>query len=197
MMKPYSESCDQNCDPILAVIQALFSNCRQLLEIGSGTGQHAVYFAQQMPHLVWHSSDRRENHSGISMWLNDAGLLNTRLPIALDVSLDDWPQQAFDAVFSANSAHIMHWPDVQAMFAGVGRVLSEGGIFALYGAFNYNGQFTSESNARFDQWLKERDPLSGVRDFEAVDTLARLAGMQLLNDDEMPANNRILSWVRG
>ncbi len=196
-MKPYSESCDQNCDPILTVIRPLFSNCNQLLEIGSGTGQHAVYFAQQMPHLIWHTSDRRENHSGISMWLNEAGLPNTRLPLALDVSHDHWPQQQFDAVFSANSAHIMHLQDVEAMFAGVGRVLKEGGLFVLYGPFNYNGAFTSESNAQFDLWLKDRDPLSGVRDFEALDKLAKQAGMLLLNDDEMPANNRILSWVRG
>lgn len=195
-MKPYSESCDQNRAPILAVIQPLFSTCRELLEIGSGTGQHAVYFAQKMPHLIWHTSDRKENHSGISMWLNDAGLHNTRSPIALDVTLGDWPQQQFDAVFSANSAHIMHWADVEAMFAGVGRVLQQGGIFALYGPFNYNGEFTSESNARFDEWLKQLDPHSGVRDFEAVNQLAILAGMQLLNDDEMPANNRILSWIR-
>lgn len=195
-MKPYSESCDQNRAPILAVIQPLFSTCRELLEIGSGTGQHAVYFAQKMPHLIWHTSDRKENHGGISMWLNDAGLHNTRSPLALDVTLDDWPQQQFDAVFSANSAHIMHWADVQAMFAGVGRVLQQGGIFALYGPFNYNGEFTSESNARFDEWLKQLDPHSGVRDFDAVNQLAILAGMQLLNDDEMPANNRILSWIR-
>ncbi len=195
-MKPYSESCEQNRDPILAIIQPLFSNCKELLEIGTGTGQHAVFFAQQMPHLIWHTSDRRENHSGISMWLNEAGLPNTRLPLALDVSHDHWPQQQFDAVFSANSAHIMHLQDVEAMFAGVGRVLKEGGLFVLYGPFNYNGAFTSESNAQFDLWLKDRDPLSGVRDFEALDKLAKQAGMQLLNDDEMPANNRILSWVK-
>ena len=195
-MKPYSESCDQNRDPILAVIQPLFSACRELLEIGSGTGQHAVFFAQQMPHLIWHTSDRRENHAGICLWLHEAGLPNTRLPLALDVSHDHWPQRQFDAVFSANSVHIMCWRDVEAMFAGVGQVLEEGGVFALYGPFNYNGEFTSESNARFDLWLKERDPLSGVRDFEALDQLARQAGMRLLNDDEMPANNRILSWVK-
>ena len=195
-MKPYSESCDQNRDPILAVIQPLFCGCKHLLEIGSGTGQHAVYFAQQMPHLIWHTSDRKESHHGISMWLNDAELPNTRQPLALDVSRDHWPQQKFDAVFSANSVHIMSWQDVQAMFAGVGRVLKEGCVFALYGPFNYNGAFTSESNARFDLWLKDRDPLSGVRDFEALDQLAMQAGMQLLHDDEMPANNRILSWIR-
>lgn len=195
-MKPYSESCDQNRDPILAIIQPLFSDCSQLLEIGTGTGQHAVYFAHQMPHLIWYTSDRTENHSGISMWLDETELPNLRKPLALDVSHDHWPQMQFDAVFSANSVHIMCWQDVEAMFAGVGRVLKVGGVFALYGPFNYNGKFTSESNARFDQWLKERDPVSGVRDFEALNQLALLAGMQLLNDDEMPANNRILSWIR-
>ncbi|MEN8214466.1 MAG: DUF938 domain-containing protein [Pseudomonadota bacterium] len=195
-MKPYAESCDQNRDPILEVIQPLFADCSELLEIGSGTGQHAVYFAGRMPHLTWQCSDRRESHVGIQQWLSEAGLPNTRPPLALDVSRDDWPLRQFDAVFSANSVHIMHWPDVEAMFAGIGRVLQQGGIFALYGPFNYDGQFTSESNAQFDQWLKNRDPLSGVRNFEDLDRLAQRAAMQLLNDNEMPANNRILSWLR-
>lgn len=195
-MKPYAESCEQNRDPILAVIQPLFAGSSQLLEIGSGTGQHAVYFAAEMQHLTWYTSDRIDNHAGINMWLEEAALPNTRPPLALDVSRDPWPQQQFDAVFSANSVHIMHWPEVEAMFAGVGQVLTQDGILALYGPFNYHGAYTSESNARFDQWLRQRDPGSGVRDFQELHRLAQQAGMEFLQDYAMPANNRMLCWVR-
>ena len=195
-MKPYAESCDENRGPILSVIQPLLRDCRSVLEIGSGTGQHAVYFAERMPHLVWHTSDCTEYHAGIGLWLDEAGLDNLRAPIALDVSRSEWPDRSFDAVFSANTAHIMHWPDVEAMFSGVGSVLEPGGRFLLYGPFNYNKRYTSESNARFDAWLKSRDPGSGLRDFEALDALARGAGMRLEQDYEMPVNNRILYWVK-
>jgi len=193
-MKPYSESCDQNREPILRVIQPLLADRRGVLEIGSGTGQHAVFFARQMPHLIWHTSDRVENHPGIRLWLDQASLPNLRTPLPLDVARDPWPEIGVDAVFSANTAHIMGWPDVQAMFRGVGRVLPTGGLFLLYGPFNYAGAYTSDSNARFDQWLKGRDPDSGIRDFEALDQQAREAGMRLHDDFEMPANNRILCW---
>lgn len=196
MNKPYSESCDQNRDPILAVLQPLFDNCKEVLEIGSGTGQHAVYFAKKMSYLNWHTSDTRENHQGIQRWLNDAALPNTRPPLELDVSHSEWPRIKFDAVFSANTAHIMCWPMVEDFFTGVGYMLGTEGLFVLYGPFNYNGRFTSESNARFDLWLKARDPQSGVRNFEDLNQLANNAGMQLKKDYEMPANNRILCWQK-
>ncbi len=195
-MKPYSTSCDENREPILAVIQPLLTNCCSVLEIGSGTGQHAVYFAEKMPHLVWHTSDCTINHAGINMWLQQAELANTREPVELDVSSSTWPQPGFEAVFSANTAHIMHWPDVEAMFTGIGTMLSTGGRFLLYGPFNYGNRYTSESNARFDNLLKSRDPYSGIRNFEDLDTLAHHAGMVLRNDYEMPANNRILYWEK-
>jgi len=195
-MKPYSESCDQNKAPILAVIKPLFSGCSSVLEIGSGTGQHAVCFAENMPRLVWHTSDRPENHSGIRQWLDEANLPNTRYPLLLDVTQAEWPELSVDAVFSANTAHIMHWPEVEALIAGVGELLSEGGVFALYGPFNYNGSYTSESNARFDVWLKQRDPQSGIRAIEELDKLAGDVGLSLLEDHEMPANNRILCWQK-
>ncbi|MDH5446302.1 MAG: class I SAM-dependent methyltransferase [Gammaproteobacteria bacterium] len=194
--KPYSESCDQNQTPILEVIQPVLANCRQVLEIGSGTGQHAVAFARAMPQLTWHTSDCPENHPGIHLWLEEAGLENISLPIALDVLQDDWPGYAVDAIFTANTAHIMHWPEVEAMFMGGGKMLNEGGHFLMYGPFNYNGQFTSESNAQFDLWLKARDPLSGIRHFEEIDGQANKAGMSLKNDFTMPANNRILHWIK-
>jgi cyclopropane fatty-acyl-phospholipid synthase-like methyltransferase len=195
-MKPYSESCDENREPILAVIAPLLSNCNAVLEIGSGTGQHAVYFAGKMPHLVWHTSDCIEYHAGIEMWLQDASLPNTRSPLELNVSTSEWPRQTFDAVFSANTAHIMHWPDVAAMFTGAASVLPGGGRLLLYGPFNYGNRYTSESNARFDQWLKSRDPASGIKNFEDLDKLAAQAGMILQNDYGMPANNRILYWEK-
>ena len=194
MNKPYSEACGQNRDPILSVIQPLLADSQAVLELGSGTGQHAVYFARHMPHLVWYTSDVIDNHAGIKQWIEESGLDNVRLPIALDTLRSEWPALTVDAVFSANTAHIMHWDEVEAFFAGVGQLINSGGKFTLYGPFNYAGKYTSDSNARFDQWLKERDPESGIRDFEALDELARLAGMQLVEDFEMPVNNRILYW---
>jgi cyclopropane fatty-acyl-phospholipid synthase-like methyltransferase len=195
-MKPYAESCDENREPILSVIQPLLKDCSTVFEIGSGTGQHAVYFAEKLPHLVWHTSDCIEYHAGIKMWLQEAGLENTPAPVELNVSTSAWPQQKFDAVFSANTVHIMHWSDVEAMFSGAGSMLSRGGRFMLYGPFNYDNQYTSDSNARFDNWLKSRDPESGIRNFEDLDTLAQQAGMFLKHDYEMPANNRILYWQK-
>ena len=195
-MKPYAEACDQNRDPILAVIEPLFAASRAVLEIGSGTGQHAVYFARRMPHLIWHTSDLLQYHPGILQWLEEAGLPNTRPPLVLDVTQATWPELSVDAVFSANTAHIMGWPAVRALFRGVGRMLPAGGLFVLYGPFNYDGSYTSESNARFDQWLKDRDPASGIRDFEALDRLADAAGMALEEDYQMPVNNRTLVWRR-
>jgi cyclopropane fatty-acyl-phospholipid synthase-like methyltransferase len=195
-MKPYAESCDENREPILAVIQPLLHKAGSVLEIGSGTGQHAVYFAENLPHLVWHTSDRIEYHAGIKMWLQEANLVNTREPLELDVSQSEWPRHTFDAVFSANTIHIMHWPDVEALFSGAGSVLSTTGCLLLYGPFNYGGRYTSESNAGFDQWLKSRDPASGIRNFEDLDRLANQAGMVLKDDVEMPVNNRILYWEK-
>lgn len=197
MTKPYSESCDQNRESILEVIGPLFAGCRAVLEIGSGTGQHAVFFGGKMPHLTWYTSDRVENHTGIKRWLADAGLANVRPPIALDVLQNPWPELDADTVFSANTVHIMHWNEVEALFAGVGRLLPAGGRFALYGPFNYDGGYTSESNERFDAWLKSRDPLSGIRDFTDLQRLASRAGMDLYEDYAMPANNRILCWEKG
>lgn len=195
-MKPYSEACERNRDPIFAVLEPLLVARRALLEIGSGTGQHAVYFAARLPHLIWHTSDREENHPGIQLWLDEAKLVNVRPPLTLDVTQAAWPALAVDAVYSANTAHIMHWPEVEAMFAGVGVLLAGGGVFAQYGPFNYRGSYTSESNARFDERLKALDPLSGIRDFEALARLAAAAGMRLREDVAMPANNRILIWEK-
>ena len=193
--KPFSESCVQNRDPILNAIRPLLVNTTSLLEIGSGTGQHAVYFAAGLPQLVWQPSDCAQYLPGIRLWLEDANLKNIQPPLELDVT-QAWPALNIDAVFSANTVHIMHWHMVEALFSGVGKLLPSGGRFLLYGPFNYRGAYTSESNARFDAWLKARDPASGVRDFEKLEQLATRAGLVLHDDITLPANNRILVWQR-
>lgn len=192
--KPFSESCVQNREPILAVLRGLFADRSHVLEVGSGTGQHAVYFGAELTHLRWQTADVPQHHEGIRLWLAEAGLANVLPPLALDVNQTGWRSGRYDAMFSANTLHIMSWPEVEKFFEGVGEILESGGILAVYGPFNYNRAFTSESNARFDAWLKARDPASGVRDFEAVDALARAQGLHLQQDIAMPANNRTLVW---
>ncbi len=194
--KPYSESCDQNREPIFEVIQPLLKEKKSVLEIGSGTGQHAVYFARKMPYLIWQTSDQQTYHEGIKLWLDDANLNNTPPPLPLNVSSDIWPDQNFDVIFSANAVHIMAWDNVVDFFENAPNLLNKGGLFILYGPFNYNQKYTSESNARFDIWLKRRDPHSAIRDFEALDDLAQKAGMVLQSDHALPANNRILVWEK-
>jgi len=196
MIKPYSDSCDQNREPILTVISPLFSSVSSVLEIGSGTGQHAIYFAEKMPHLTWCTSDCKPYLDGITMWLADAGLPNVKPPFELDVSASNWPVMTVDAIFTANSVHIMHLQDVVNLIIGAGRLLSQEGSLVIYGPFNYGGRYTSESNARFDQWLKARDPESGIKNFEEVESLANDSGMNLVNDYDMPANNRILHFIK-
>ncbi|WP_408951824.1 DUF938 domain-containing protein [Lysobacter sp. Hz 25] len=199
-MKPHSPSCDRNRDPILAVLREHFAGRRRVLEIGSGTGQHAVYFAAALPSLSWQCSDRAEYLPGIALWLDEAALPNTPAAVELDVASPRWPGEAdealFDAAFSANSLHIMGWAQVEAFFAGLDRVLAADATVVVYGPFNYRGEFSSDSNREFDAWLKARDPQSGVRDFEAVDALAAAIGLRLLVDEAMPANNRCLVWRR-
>ena len=195
--KPFSQACESNKRPILDVLSRHVGEISRVLEIGSGTGQHAVFFAEHLPHLTWQTSDQDLHHEGIRAWIREAGLPNVLPPLALDVTMDAWPVDHAQAVFSANTAHIMSWPEVEAFVAGVGRVLVEGGLFLLYGPFSYGGVHTSESNARFDLSLRSRDPAMGVRDFEAVDALARAAGMGLVEDNAMPANNRLLVWRQG
>jgi len=192
--KPFSQACENNKAPILAILKDLLQTPGQLLEIGSGTGQHGAFMAGELPHVQWHYSDRAVNLPGIRLWQAEAQLANLLGPLELDVTQDAWPIDHVDAVFSANTAHIMAWPMVEAMFQGIARCLSQDGVFCLYGPFNYQGRFTSESNARFDQWLKERHPAQGIRDFEAVVALAESLGLQFESDHAMPANNRLLVW---
>lgn len=193
--KPYSEACEENKGPILDVIEPLLRDARTLLEIGSGTGQHAVCFAGAMPHLTWQTSDLPAHLPGIRLWLEEAGLPNLPPPIALDV-LGDWPPLEVDAIFSANTAHIMSETAVAALFRGIGARLAPGGVFALYGPFNEGGRFTSDSNRRFDAYLRARDPNMGVRDILDLQALAGPSGLALVARHGMPVNNQTLVWRR-
>lgn len=191
--RPFSQACANNQQPILEVIQPLFAEVDEVLEIGSGTGQHAVYFGRAMPHLRWQCGDRSENHDGINGWLEWAQLPNVLAPLNLDIN-EPWLIESVPAIFCANVIHIIDASEVEKLFAAIGKHLRKPGIVCFYGPYNYNGKFTSESNARFDLWLKARDPRSGIRDFEWVDALAQNAGLTLQADHAMPANNRCLVW---
>jgi SAM-dependent methyltransferase len=195
-MKPFSEACERNQGPILEVLHEVFADRRYVLEIGSGTGQHAAHFAAGLPHLTWQASDVAAHLAGIRLWTEEAALPNLPPPIALDVDQSPWPAVPADAVFTSNTLHIVSWPQVQVFFARVGQLLPAGGVLAVYGPFNYGGRHTSESNARFDAMLRERDLRSGLRNFEDVDALARAHGFQPDRDVAMPANNRTLVWTK-
>ena len=187
-MRPFSDASERNRAPILEVLKRVFAKARSVLEIGSGTGQHAAYFAPELPHLVWRASDVADNLPAIRQWITEPP------PIELDVDTE-WPELDVDAVFSANTCHIMSWPQVERMFAGVGKIPGLK-IFCLYGPFNYGGRNTSESNARYDAMLRARDPASGVRDFEKIKALAEGEGLSLAEDNAMPANNRLLVFQK-
>jgi cyclopropane fatty-acyl-phospholipid synthase-like methyltransferase len=194
--KPWSEACERNREPIFEVLREVFADVAHVLEIGSGTGQHAAFFAAVLPQLVWQASDRAEHLPGIAAWRDAAGLPNLRPPLALDVDVEDWPVTAVDGVFSANTLHIMSWSSVQNFFRGAERVLMPGGVLAVYGPFHYGGQPTADSNASFDAFLRASDPLSGIRGAEAVHELAARHGFAVSADHAMPANNRTLVWRR-
>ena len=194
--KPYSEACEQNKEPILGVLREVFTAPGLILEIGAGTGQHAVHFARALPHLDWQPTDQADYLPGIRQWIAEAGLVNLRQPLELNTRSERWPITQVAGVFSANTTHIMDWPAVEGLFRGVGQYLASGGVFCLYGPFNYGGRYTSASNAQFDAWLKLRDPASGIRDFADLNRLARDNGLQLRQDYPMPVNNHTLVWVR-
>lgn len=191
MRLPSSSACERNRDPILAVLRKYFADRTHVFEVGSGTGQHAEYFASALPHLIWQASDRDENLPGIGLRLKEAALGNTPAPLAFDVN-NDWPAGGYDALFTANTLHIMSWPEVECLFRGIGTLLTDDATVIVYGPFKYKGEFTSASNAAFDALLKAGAPHMGIRDFEAVSMLARKAGLSLAGDISMPANNRCL-----
>jgi len=178
------------------VFQRYLPSASSLLEVAGGTGQHAVYFAEAFPHLIWQSSDIPAALPSLEPRITQSDLLNLPEPIALDVDAG-WPaQEKFDAIFSANSLHIMAAESVANFFPGAAACLSSGGTLLVYGPFKYNGEFTTESNAHFDLWLKDRNPVSGIRDFEWVNELASAEGLTFVEDNPMPANNQLLVWKK-
>ena len=193
-LRQTSEACARNRGPILEVLRVAFARTTRVVEIGAGTGEHAVFFAAALPHLQWQATDVAAHLPGIAAWRDSANLANLPAPLELDVDAPVWPVAAADGMFTSNTLHIMSWRSVGNFFRGVGRVLQPGGVLAVYGPFSDNGHHTAESNARFDAFLRDRDPQSGVRDWQAVDELAKAQGLSLCGDHAMPANNRMLVW---
>ena len=192
--KRFSEPAERNGRPILEVLRGEFAGCRSVLEIGSGTGQHAVRFASAMQYLRWQTSDLDENHEFIKPWIADSGLANIALPLSLDVRTAALPEASYDGIYSSNTTHIMSFPAVQSMFSIIGRALRKSGAFCLYGPFRQDGEFNTASNAAFDQSLRARDPESGIRDLEDLDELGSQHGLARSNLYAMPANNHLVVW---
>ncbi|MDH3513755.1 MAG: class I SAM-dependent methyltransferase [Gammaproteobacteria bacterium] len=195
-MKQHSPSCERNKEPILALLREIFDVPGLVLEIGSGSGQHAVHFARGLPHVTWQPTDTAENLASIAAWRAEAALPNLREPRVLDLFSDPWPVTKADALVCINTIHIVSWAGVEKLFAGAGRLLGPGGILYVYGPFRYTGRPLEPSNEDFDRWLKARDPVSGVRLFEDVNRLAARTGLVLAGDRAMPANNRSVWWVK-
>lgn len=191
---PCSDACERNKAPILAILENLLAAPGLVLEIGAGTGQHAVHFARHLPHLVWLPTDRGEWLDTLRERVRREGPSNLRAPIELDVKSNGWPIESADTIYSANTLHIMAWPEVEGFFRGVGRTLAPRGRLAVYGPFRFEGNYTSASNAEFDAYLRRHDAASGIRDFEAVDALATAVGLQLAANYAMPANNQLVVW---
>lgn len=193
---PFSSAAERNRQPILDRLQVLIPQNCSVLEIGSGTGQHAVFFTQKLPCVVWQPSDRQENLAGLEARFAAEGNRNILPAVKLDVVCDAWPDHTYAAAYSANTAHIMPWNAVVAMFAGVSTHLETGGRFCLYGPFNLDNCFTSESNAHFDAHLRAEDPAMGIRDMAEIESLASLHHIPLEQKHAMPANNFFLVFKK-
>ncbi|MDI9244666.1 DUF938 domain-containing protein [Marinobacter sp. CHS3-4] len=189
---PYSQACENNKAPILEKLREIFDQSGKVLEIGTLTGQHAVHFAQAMPHLQWQPTDHPDAADTCLPRLKQAALPNMLPVIELDVSTPNWPVENFTWAFSANTAHIMAWREVEQMFQQIGKRLPENGAFCLYGPFNNQGEYSSDSNRQFDRHLRAQASHMGIRDLDDLSTLAQSVGMKLTNNYAMPANNQLL-----
>ena len=194
--KPFSPSCARNQDPILDVLRDVFAERKRVLEIGSGTGRIGAPSPGALPPLSGQLSERAGLRPGTRLWLEETALANTPPPIVLDVNQADWPASRYDAVFSANTLHIMAWSEVEKLFVRLPQIMTDDARLVVYGPFNIDGLYTSESNAEFDAWLHERGAHMGIRDLAAVDVLAAAAGLRRIANHAMPANNRCVVWQR-
>jgi cyclopropane fatty-acyl-phospholipid synthase-like methyltransferase len=192
---PFAEAAARNAAPILGVLRHELRGCSTLFEIGSGTGQHAVTFAAALPDLQWQTSDLEQSHAGIRAWIEEAGLDNVLAPIGFDVLSAEAPDTRYDAVYSANTAHIMSYAAVCRMFELVGAMLSGQGVFCLYGPFSRGGVFSTPSNEAFDASLRARNAAMGVRDLDDLESLADQNGLKLARIYSMPANNLLTVWA--
>ena len=195
-MKPFSQACENNKQPILAQLQRYLTGPSRVLEIGSGTGQHAVYFAAKLPQVQWQTSDLAANHAGINAWLQAAKLANARPPVTLDVRQQPWPVAASPVIYTANTLHIMPWAAVVSLFAALPAALAANGLLFIYGPFMFSGEFTAESNRRFDAHLRQRDPDQGLREFEHITALAEAANLVFVEEVALPANNHLLVFKK-
>lgn len=189
---------NRNQEPILNVLKEYMNNTTEgrLLEVGSGNCQHAIFFAKYFKRLHWVTSEMKDKHHEIKATLKKAGLQNLHGPELIKIGEDDLPKGSFDYIFTANTLHIMSWKENKSFFKLLGKRLREGALVFFYGPFNYQGTFTSESNQKFDSWLKENNSMSGIRNFEDVLQNMEKCGFKILNDHEMPANNRVLVFER-
>lgn len=196
MSKPYSQACENNKSVILEIILGYFDAGSTVLEVGSLTAQHVQFFAEHLTGVNWQPTEIETNMTVLQAGLEGCTSKNILPPITLDVQMNPWPVKEADNIFSANTLHIMAEKHVEEFFRGAGEVLMPGGYLCVYGPFKYAGRYTSESNTRFQEWLQRQDPVSGIRDFERVNELAEKAGMALVEDHAMPANNQLLAWVK-
>ena len=197
----FSPSAARNSAPILAVLKRVLPTHGSVLEIGCGTGEHAVRFAEAMPNITWHPSDPdADARTSTSSWISLAGLTNVLAPRDIDVCSGQWSIEQtghFDAIVSINMIHIAPWAASLGLFAGSGRLLHAGGLLLLYGPFLRDGAHNAPSNAAFDAALKERNPSWGVRDIADLVQVGEAAGLVLRETIEMPANNMLLVFARG
>lgn len=195
--KPFAPSCERNQEPILEVLKGLIhEDDKHLLEIGSGTGQHAVFMAPHFPNLQWHTSELLENYTGIKQWLQESQITNIAQPIEFELGQTAFPDIDIDVVFTANTLHIMSSKNVKILITQLGENLKHGAQIIIYGPFNYQGKYTCQSNADFDVWLKDQEQHRGIRNFEVIVEMMQSQNIELINDNAMPANNRLIHFKK-
>lgn len=189
--KPFSQACENNKSVILAELSKHFAGSSKVLEIGTGSGQHAVHLAAQLPHLDWYCADQPEYHNGINAWIDDFPSTNLHRPVALSFPHDSLPDGEFDAAFTANTAHIMLTHQVQSMMHKVAEKLPSHGVFCQYGPFTINGEFSSQSNIDFHHHLID----IGCGGYKGIEQMQAWApALRLSEVVTMPANNLLLVW---